>query len=198
MAGQQGPLPCSLKPHTAAELPAAAGWPASRRTQLVGLAAVLGVVALAGFSGGWPFTRHAGSSPTPALGLAQVIDGGGAARWRRRPGWKNLFVRVCHDEDCDRYDSLGLVHEFSMDLNTCARVTDNKGVITNAKYRVIGAASNTTLPDGVVLMVHRCSGEAGPAPVSRHPFQLIVGAFTDCCSFYLGGCGFKCIAFQIA
>mmetsp|Transcript_31297 Transcript_31297/g.61436 ORF Transcript_31297/g.61436 Transcript_31297/m.61436 type:complete len:215 (-) Transcript_31297:98-742(-) len=181
--------------HLAAEEPAS--WLASRKIPLIGVATVLGVVALAGLNGSMPLMRPhhysirgAESSPMPVLGLAEVIDSGVTT-----PGGKGIVIRVCRNEDCDKYHPHGLVHEYSMDLNKCEKVTDDDNAKTNGKYQIFGAASNTTLSNGIVLTAEQC-GEAGQQPVYHHPFQLIIGAFTDCCSFFYGGCGFRCITFQ--
>merc|ERR1712008_222763 len=174
--------------HNAAELPSA-GWLPSRRIPFVGVAMVLGVVALARFNGSMPLIRThysfrgADSSPMPLLGLAEDINGGGTT-----PGRKDINIRVCRNEDCDKYHPHGLVHEYSMDLNKCTKVTDDAKAKTNGKYRVVGAASNTTLSNGIVLTAQQC-GEAGQPLVYHHPFQLIIGAFSVCCSIYKGGCG---------
>jgi len=184
-----------LPRHPAAELNSA-GWLASRKIPLAGVAVVLGVVALARFNGHMPLMhpphysiRGARSSPMPVLNLAEQTNSGGTL-----PDGKDIIIRVCRNEDCDKYHPHGLVHEYSMDLNECARVIDSDEEKANGKYQVIGAASNTTLSNGIVLTAEQC-GDAQQTPVHHSPFQLIVGAFTDCCSFYFGGCGFKCITF---
>mmetsp|Transcript_79715 Transcript_79715/g.154077 ORF Transcript_79715/g.154077 Transcript_79715/m.154077 type:complete len:217 (+) Transcript_79715:60-710(+) len=184
--------PCMGDP--AAQSPA--GWLASNKIPFVGVAMVLGVVALAGFNGSMPLMRPhysirgADSSAMPVLGLAEESNSGGTT-----PGGKDIVIRVCRNEECDKYHPHGLVHEYSMDLNKCEKVTDDDNAKTNGKYQIFGAASNTTLSNGIVLTAEQC-GEAGQNPVYHQPFELIIGAFTDCCSFFYGGCGFKCITFQ--
>jgi len=173
-----------------AELPSTGRF-AGRKILSVSAAIVLGLVALAGFTGSMPLTRRHYSSPMDALGLAEEINSNATT-----PGGNGILIRLCRNMDCDKYHPHGLVHEYSVDLNTCAKVTDENNdntAKTNGEYQVVGVAPNATLSNGLVLTAEQC-GEVGD--VYHPPFSLIIGAFTDCCSFYYGGCGFKCITFD--
>jgi len=107
----------------------------------------------------------------------------------------DIRIKVCRNEDCDKLHPHGLVHEYTADLNTCARIPEDDAKETNGKYEIVGATAST-LADGTILTATHCGNKTGV--VQHGPFSLIVGQFTDCCSFRHGGCGFRCITFKQA
>jgi len=105
----------------------------------------------------------------------------------------DIRIKVCRNEDCDKVHPHGLVHEYTAKLNKCAKVSEDTNSKTNGEYEVIGATA-ATLAEGTILTAKHCGNTT--ERVQHGPFSLIVGQFTDCCSFRHGGCGFKCITFK--
>jgi len=107
----------------------------------------------------------------------------------------DIRIKVCRNEDCDKLHPHGLVHEYTANLNTCAKIPEDTSTKTNGEYQIIGAMA-ATLAQGTVLTAQQCGNTT--EKVYHGPFSLILGMFTDCCSFRHGGCGFKCITFNQA
>jgi len=105
----------------------------------------------------------------------------------------DIRIKVCRNEDCDKIHPHGLVHEYTAELNKCAKVSEDTNTTTNGEYEVIGATP-ATLAEGTILTAKQCGNST--QRVLHDAFSLIVGQFTDCCSFRHGGCGFKCITFK--
>jgi len=123
------------------------------------------------------------------VGFAEAVNG------TEIPGSStegDIRIKVCRDLDCDKFHPHGLVHEYIANLNTCAEIPEDRDATTNGKYVIIGATA-ATVAQGSILTARQCGNTIDR--VQHDDFSLIVGAFTDCCSFRHGGCGFRCITF---
>jgi len=108
----------------------------------------------------------------------------------------DIRIWVCRDTNCDKFHPHGLVHVYTAFLNKCGAISSKGSNQTNGKYEIIGANALTLWP-GIILTADHCNDNSTVPLVHHHPFSLMVGKFTDCCSFEQGGCGFKCIAFAL-
>jgi len=93
----------------------------------------------------------------------------------------DIRIKVCRNEDCDKVHQHGLVTEYTAHLNKCAKIPEDAAK-TNGEYTITGATV-ATLAEGTVLTAKQCGNTA--ERVIHGPVSLIVGAFTDCCSFRL-------------
>jgi len=126
------------------------------------------------------------------IGLAEAANG--TEEGNSTKG--DILIRVCRDKNCDKFHPHGLVHEYTAFLNKCSAISSNGSTQMNGKYEIIGASTSTLGPSSILTAAH-CNGNTSTAIVQHYPFSLMVGEFTDCCSFEQGGCGFKCITFAL-
>eukprot|EP00419_Tripos_fusus_P012241 CAMPEP_0172668142 /NCGR_PEP_ID=MMETSP1074-20121228/8876_1 /TAXON_ID=2916 /ORGANISM="Ceratium fusus, Strain PA161109" /LENGTH=260 /DNA_ID=CAMNT_0013484755 /DNA_START=74 /DNA_END=856 /DNA_ORIENTATION=+ len=136
-------------------------------------------------------TETDGEKGLMMVGLAELANGTDG------PGLDggDIRIKVCRNKDCDKIHPHGLVHEYTANLNTCEKIPNDTNITSNGNYTVTGATP-LTLAEGTILTAKQCGNRTHK--VYHGPFSLIVGSFTNCCSFKHGGCGFKCITFKQA
>mmetsp|Transcript_51396 Transcript_51396/g.99336 ORF Transcript_51396/g.99336 Transcript_51396/m.99336 type:complete len:209 (-) Transcript_51396:103-729(-) len=122
------------------------------------------------------------------IGLAEAANG----TYVGNSPQEKIRIKVCRNEDCNKHHPHGLVHEYTANLNKCAKIPEDTKK-SNGGYMIIGATP-LTLAEGTNLTAKQCGKQTDR--VNHTPFYLVVGSFTNCCSFVHGGCGFKCITFK--
>jgi len=133
------------------------------------------------------------------IGLAEAANGTEAGNTTASGGdgkdGGDIRIKVCRNKDCDKFHPHGLVHEYNAKLNTCEEIpAEDSDATANGEYKIVGATA-ATLAEGTTLTAKQCGNTTDR--VQHSDFSLTVGAFTDCCSFRHGGCGFKCITFKL-
>mmetsp|Transcript_132039 Transcript_132039/g.263497 ORF Transcript_132039/g.263497 Transcript_132039/m.263497 type:complete len:372 (-) Transcript_132039:126-1241(-) len=134
-------------------------------------------------------TETDGEKGLMMVGLAELANGTDG------PGLDggDIRIKVCRNKDCDKIHPHGLVHEYTANLNTCEKLREDTNTTSIGEYRIIGATA-ATLAEGNILTAQQCGNETSIVGT----FSLIVGSFTDCCSFRPGDCGYKCLTFKQA